>query len=97
MPTNKTVWTTENRGASEYPCHLRQCLFGGKGCRGNGVLIEAGEFINGGSGAAFGGAKLWPGLRLEMHFPKGEGALRDQLIKELQTLLDAFISEHGLN
>lgn len=53
----------------------------------NGVRIELGQSINGSGAKAFGGAKRWPCLRVEIGFPEGDEKRMATVAKAIEYVL----------
>jgi len=59
---------------------------------GNAAQMRLGMSVNGSGKKAFGGAKQWPNLTLEIGFQVGEEAYRDALALELRRTTEKFFA-----
>ena len=73
--------------------------FGANGLIGNGCQMDnahnliMGEKRNGSGPKAFGGAKTWPFLSLEVSFQVGEEGYREDLAEVLKRTVDEYFSD----
>lgn len=83
-----TEWQTEQNFADkEYMREYRNCIFA-IGCDYGRIEFEKYYHYNGSFGSAFGGAKKWPVLTLNIDFETGKERERDELVEKLKKFLD---------
>jgi hypothetical protein len=56
----------------------------------NAITIEAKHHYNGSGPNAFGGAKQWPHVKLDVGFQEGQEGLRDEFVTQLRRLCEKF-------
>lgn len=59
----------------------------------SGVEITLNRHFNGGGPTAFGGARDWPHLKLDVSFPTNDYAARDAFAAKLQAFIDQELPE----
>lgn len=63
----------------------------GRGCESsNAIEIRGHHHYNGSGPQAFGGAKQWPNVTLQVAFEEGQEELRDTFIKSLRAHIENF-------
>lgn len=81
-------WKTEQDFYDkEYTREYRECVFA-IGCDYGRIELEKYYHYNGSGNKAFGGAKKWPVLALNIDFETGKEQERDELIEKLKKFLD---------
>jgi hypothetical protein len=59
------------------------------------VKLDAHYHYNGSGRSAFGGAKQWPNLSVEVSFKVGQEAQRDALLAKIQALIETELTAIG--
>lgn len=96
--TEGETWqSAQYDGTYQHTVHKRAIRFAGEGndCA-HGASTEEGKHHNGSGPQAFGGAKEWPHVKLDVGLPVDRFDLRAELAAKLRDTVDAFITAHGL-